>query len=105
MTLLHHRRTVPTESVTTPFWSLTLPYWAEAQRAESRPAHEPRSTSWTCAKCGSVVDGISAAYHIDVHRAQERTPPETTRCEPGRVRAGRWRSAIGPTRKRGGARL
>jgi hypothetical protein len=73
MTLLHHHQTGPRNSATIPFWSLTLPHWAQVRATESRSVREPERATWRCAKCGAVVNGISAAAdHIELHRLQER---------------------------------
>jgi hypothetical protein len=80
MTLLHHHQTVPKDSATIPVWSLMLPRWAATQRTESRPMREPEPATWTWAKCGTVVNAISAAVHrVDVHRTQERPRPASAR--------------------------
>ena len=97
MTLLHHRRTVPRDSATIPFWSLMLPPWAATQRTESRPVRESEPATWTCAKCGTVVSNISAAvHHVDVHRTQELPTARLRPCVPSRARGRRSGRGVNP---------
>jgi hypothetical protein len=72
MTLLHHRQPAPKDSAAIRVWSLTLPHWAGVPRSRGRTVSQPQPTTWTCARCGSVVSGLgAAARHIEMHRLQE----------------------------------
>jgi hypothetical protein len=90
MTLLHHRRTAPRASAPIPFWSLELPRWAAAQRTEPRLAPEPERATWTCARCGIVLNSTAAAAeHIELHRPQARPRPASVHRSPKRARGNR----------------
>jgi hypothetical protein len=76
MPLLHRHQTRPKDSATIPFCSLALPRWAAVQGTESRLVRARGPVKWTCARCGVVVRGMSAAaHHIELHRSQERPLP------------------------------
>lgn len=52
-------------------------------RTELRPVREHEPVKWTCAKCGVVVNGMSAAaHHIELHRPQDRPQPARARRMP-----------------------
>lgn len=79
---------------TTPFWSLALPRWAATQNVGLRVAPEQGPT-WTCARCGAVVNGIDAATrHTELRGPQDRPQPRSAHCVPGRAREARRRSMI-----------
>jgi hypothetical protein len=90
MTLLHHRRTAPRTSAPMPFWSLELPRWAAAGGTQPRLAPEPERATWTCARCGTVLNSTSAAAeHIELHRPQARPRPASVHRSPKRARGNR----------------
>jgi hypothetical protein len=93
MTLLNHRpRTRSGSAGMTPFWSLTLPHWAVAANTPPRALPEPDPATWTCARCGAVMNGISAAMeHINLHSLHEASQPVSGDCAAGRARMGRRR--------------
>jgi len=73
MTLLHHPTIEPKDAATSPFWSLTLPRWATVSPKQAHRTLESEAPSWTCARCGTVVNGLSAAsHHIELHQVQEQ---------------------------------
>jgi len=68
MTLLHHRRTAPRGTATTPMWSLTLPRFSAPPSVTSPPIAEPVRTRWRCAACGAALSSAAAAgEHAAAH--------------------------------------
>jgi hypothetical protein len=94
---------MPRDSVTIPFGSPVLPAWAATPRTEPSVVGEPELATWTCAKCGTVVNDISPATHyIELHRLQERTQRASAR-RVARLRPGTRRSLIRVECRPGGA--